>query len=513
MPNDLIWTDWLHAQPTACRKLTVRSRDELVRALRSTPALERRKFHAISSGHSTSAVAKPVPNEMAVWLDRDHWQPDRQGADWLKVEVFPDGTRPVWIPACTTVSAANRLLDQRGLGLINLGSYDAQSVYGAIATGTHGSGMASGPLADFVLSIDLTAVVKESSGPRVRSFRIEPTDGITRRDRFEDDIADVELIQDDATFHSSVVSLGCLGVVTGLVLRVRPRFWLREQRALVPWRQLREDIERGRRADPSSLFYADVVLTAMPVRHHRDHLALVTIREVKKAQPRSGPDRDDARTRTARRKFEAANHSRYEAALELSNMGSKAPLFGNWCTSQRLDEEAREPAFESDSFRVFRSSVGDFLAATSTEVGIPKEKWLDGAQAIIDELGRLHRDGLHPLSPVGIRFQQPSRHLFAQQHGRATATFEMPIPIGAYRKQSTRATSPQDMAEILRRLEGVLAAPPFYGRPHLGQKSALTPLQLQAAYGSAAWTAFKQNRAAFDPYGIFGNELTQKLGL
>lgn len=516
MPNTFLWTDWLQAQPTACRRVVVGSRSELVALLRNTPALDRRKFRAISSGHSTSGVAKPVPNEFAIWLDRDHWQAERQGADWLKVHAFPDGTRPVWIPACTTVAAANRLLDTQALGLTNLGSYDAQSVYGAIATGTHGSGMASGPLANFVLSIDLTAVVKESSGPRVRSFRIEPTDGITRRDRFEDDVDDVELIQDDATFFTSVVSLGCLGVVTGLVLRVRPRFWLRERRELLPWKRFSADVRAGRRANPADLTYADLVLTAMPVKRPGvgvDHQVLLTIREPKKAPPHAGPDRDDARTRSAKSKYDSHGKSRYEAALALSGMGSNAPRFGNWCTFQRLEDESKEPPWESDSFRVFRSSVGDWIAATSCETGVPKEKWLDAADALVAELKALDGQGLHPLSPIGIRFQQPSPHVLTQQFQRATATFEMPIPLGAFRKHGSPNTSAADMTEILRRLERVLVDAPFHGRPHLGQRSALTGAELEAAHGSAAWSAFKANRARFDPYGIFQNELSTRLGL
>lgn len=46
-------------------------------------------------------------------------------------------------------------LDARGLALANLGSIDEQSLAGAIATGTHGTGLAFRCLADQVLSLRL----------------------------------------------------------------------------------------------------------------------------------------------------------------------------------------------------------------------------------------------------------------------------------------------------------------------------------------------------------------------
>jgi FAD/FMN-containing dehydrogenase len=515
MPDDVLWSDWLLEQSTPCRRVTVKSRTELEGVLRNTQALSSAKIHAISSGHSTSAVARPVPNKTAIWLDRQNWVADRQGADWLKTYAFADGTRPKWIPACTTVADANRLLDQKGLGLINLGSYDAQSVYGAIATGTHGSGMASGPLADFVLSIDLTTVVRRLGVPMVRSFRIEPTNGITRRDRFEDDVGDVELIQDDATFFASVVSLGSLGIVTGLILRVRPRFWLRETRVLEPWKQFRDEVKSGHRANPADLSYADLVLTAMPVKRPGigvDHQVLLTTRSVIKAPPHRGPDRNDARTKSAKSKYHMHGDSKYEAARSIAKMGSNAPRFGNFCTFQRLEDDAKEPPFESDSFRVFRSSVGDWLAATSSEIGVPREQWIDATDSLIAELKAMDAAGYHPLSPIGIRFQQASPHLFTQQHLRATATFETPVPLGAFKKGQSEATSVADTTETLKRLEACLVTK-HAGRPHFGQRSALTPAQLKAAYGPAAWDAFRANRQSFDPYRIFANELTDTLGL
>ena len=66
----------------------------------------------------------------------------------------------------------NRLLDDNGLALSQMGGYDAQTVAGVMSTSTHGSGIEFGPIADSVRSLDLVA-----SGGRV--IRIERADGPT----------------------------------------------------------------------------------------------------------------------------------------------------------------------------------------------------------------------------------------------------------------------------------------------------------------------------------------------
>ena len=63
----------------------------------------------------------------------------------------------------------NRHLDDNGLALSNMGGYDAQTVAGVMSTATHGSGIAFGPIADAVRSLELVA-----SGGRV--IRIERGD-------------------------------------------------------------------------------------------------------------------------------------------------------------------------------------------------------------------------------------------------------------------------------------------------------------------------------------------------
>ena len=91
-------------------------------------------------------------------------------------------------------------LQAAGWALGNLASLPHISVAGAVATGTHGSGVGSGSLATAVAALEII-------GP----------DGEIRT-----------VARGDADFEGSVVALGALGVVTAVTLDVEPTFDVRQ---------------------------------------------------------------------------------------------------------------------------------------------------------------------------------------------------------------------------------------------------------------------------------------------
>jgi L-gulono-1,4-lactone dehydrogenase len=95
----------------------------------------------------------------------------------------------------------NRELDQRGLALANLGDIDRQTVAGALATGTHGTGAEFGGLATFV-----------------RELEIVTADGQVLR---------CSAGEEPEIFHCARVSLGALGIITRYTLQCVPAFRLR----------------------------------------------------------------------------------------------------------------------------------------------------------------------------------------------------------------------------------------------------------------------------------------------
>lgn len=87
-------------------------------------------------------------------------------------------------------------LHAAGFALHNLASLPHISVAGACATGTHGSGIGNGPLSSSVAAVELVT----TSGDLVR------------------------LAHGDQDFPGAVVSLGALGALTALTLRIEPTY-------------------------------------------------------------------------------------------------------------------------------------------------------------------------------------------------------------------------------------------------------------------------------------------------
>ncbi|GAB3866457.1 L-gulono-1,4-lactone dehydrogenase [Nocardioides maradonensis] len=119
----------------------------------------------------------------------------------------------VRVAAGTRLYDVNRLLDQHGLALANLGDINVQSTAGAISTATHGTGARFGNLATFVASLELVTA-----------------DGSV-----------VEVTGDD--LRAARVSVGALGVVTAYTLRTVPAFRLRERRGRLPLAEILRDVD------------------------------------------------------------------------------------------------------------------------------------------------------------------------------------------------------------------------------------------------------------------------------
>lgn len=124
----------------------------------------------------------------------------------------------------------------RPLALETMADSAGQTLAGAISTGSHGADKLFGffqftpPMADSVLAIHLVG----TSGTQ---YWIEPSQGITDPDKLRQFVAPgANIIYDDKTFNAVLVSLGCMGVVYSLVLRVRDQFNLIETTIETTWK-------------------------------------------------------------------------------------------------------------------------------------------------------------------------------------------------------------------------------------------------------------------------------------
>jgi L-gulono-1,4-lactone dehydrogenase len=142
---------------------------------------------ALGSGHSFT----PAAATSGAALDL---------SGWTGIVTADAETRLVTVRSGTTIRALNAALDALGLAMPNLGDIDAQTIAGAISTGTHGTGARLGGLATQVEALDLVladgSVMSCSAGHRPDEFA------------------------------AARVGLGALGVISTVTLRCVPAFTL-----------------------------------------------------------------------------------------------------------------------------------------------------------------------------------------------------------------------------------------------------------------------------------------------
>ncbi|MFG1915840.1 D-arabinono-1,4-lactone oxidase [Micromonospora sp. NPDC048898] len=181
------WSNWAGNQRgSATAILRPGSPTDVVEAVRSAAA-DGARIRVTGSGHSFTAVALADDRRMEL--------------SELDTVVSVDVPRRlVTVPAGMTLHALNGLLARHGLALPNLGDIDAQTVAGAISTGTHGTGAGYGCLSTFVEAITLVT----GTGEVLRCSADEHPDVLA----------------------AARVSLGALGVLVEVTLRCVKAFVL-----------------------------------------------------------------------------------------------------------------------------------------------------------------------------------------------------------------------------------------------------------------------------------------------
>ncbi|SCL57555.1 L-gulonolactone oxidase [Micromonospora citrea] len=181
------WSNWAGNQrATATATVRPTSLADVTEAVRAAAAAGDR-IRAVGSGHSFTGVAVTDGRRMELTaLDTG-----------VRVDV---DRRLVTVPAGITLRALNDLLAAHGLALPNLGDIDAQTIAGAISTGTHGTGAAYGCLSTFVEALTLVT----GTGEVLRCSADEHPD----------------------VFAAARVSLGAVGVLAEVTLRCVDAFVL-----------------------------------------------------------------------------------------------------------------------------------------------------------------------------------------------------------------------------------------------------------------------------------------------
>ncbi|BBG03373.1 MULTISPECIES: D-arabinono-1,4-lactone oxidase [Pseudonocardia] len=204
------WRNWAGNQRTRPVR-TVRAHDTgaVADAVRAA-ADEGLRVKAVGSGHSFTGVG--VADGVAIAAPSD-----------------PSGIRldgeTAHVPAGVTLHALNRRLWELGRALPNLGDIEAQTVAGAISTGTHGTGAGYRGIAAQVEGVELVLA-----------------DGTVRRPA-GDELA------------AARIGLGALGVLTEVSLRTVPAFRLRATETVRPLPEVLDGLDALTAAHDHVEFY------------------------------------------------------------------------------------------------------------------------------------------------------------------------------------------------------------------------------------------------------------------
>ena len=178
----------------AAERALPRSTDD-VAALVERAAAAGQRVKAIGAGHSFTAAA--VTDGVQVSLDR-----------MQRVRHVDHERRQVTVDGGIRLHRLNEELAELGLALPNLGDIDRQSIAGAIATATHGTGLGLGNLATGVVAMELVT----GTG----------------------DVVHLDATTDADLLRIARVGVGALGIVTAVTLQCVPAFDLHARETVEP---------------------------------------------------------------------------------------------------------------------------------------------------------------------------------------------------------------------------------------------------------------------------------------
>ncbi|PJE21595.1 MAG: oxidoreductase [Mycobacterium sp.] len=327
-----------------------------------------------------------------------------------------------------------------GFGIENQGDIDKQSITGATATATHGTG----------------ARFKNVSA-QIVSARVVTATG------------EVLEVSEGDDYLAARVSLGALGVISQVTLKVVPLFTLHREDELRP---LTETLDR---------LDADV--------DGNDHFEFFVF-----------PYGDTALTRTTRRSNESPRPApawKKKLGEGFENVGlnvicragrqfpSAAPRLNRLLTSLMSPSSVQD-----HGWKVYASARN--VKFTEMEYAIPREHARVAVQRVIDLVRRRNLPIMYPLE---VRFSAPDDAFLSTANGRDTCYI------------AVHQFSGMEFETYFRAVEEIMDE--YEGRPHWGKRHYQTAATLRERYPD--WDRFIAVRDRLDPERVFRNDYTRRV--
>jgi D-arabinono-1,4-lactone oxidase/FAD binding domain len=470
------------------RTYTPTNLDELVEIVKEAESLNL-QVRAVGSGLSFSDVA--LANDFLIKPEglSKVWPPSI--LDTLLFKDDLDTSHLVQMESGVQIKRLNDILFGNKLALPNMGGYDKQTFVGAMSTSTHGSGLDFGPFCDFLESLEIL-----SHGGIL--YRVEPINGPTDRTKYEaqfpPDTSGRKLIQDDKWFNAVKMSMGCMGIIYSLIIKVTDRFWLKEVRKTKFWQEVKQDLIQGDVFKDNRHY--ELIINPYISKGHSDHLCLITTRN-----PLEPPSNGKPKKHTHRNFF-----SELLASIPLASQILKKILGDNpEITPEIIDQVIKglkDKDYTNVSYRVFNIGVANKIPAYSCEIGFPMKdnKYIDAVDHFLQLARRDQELGeLYLTSPTALRFVKASPAYLSPQFGENTCMMEIIVQKGT-----------KGGFQIFQRLENELYK--FSGRPHWGQVNSLTGSNNFIAGMYPKYREWHDIYLQLNPKGTFDNPFSKRVG-
>jgi FAD/FMN-containing dehydrogenase len=243
-----VWRNWVGNQACEPRGLAVPRNEAEVRSLVAHASRAGLAVRVAGAGHSFT----PIVLTDGLLLDL---------RELAGVEVGVE-TSTVTAGGGARIGQLGDPLWEAGLSLVNMGDIDGQAIGGAVATGTHGTG-----------------VTLPSFSASLRHARLVTASG---------EVVEVSAVSDPDLFRAAQVSIGMLGVMTRVTLEVTEAYVLHERLSYVELDELLErydDLLHGHRhfsffyfpSERSAALYGEATTAPAPGTARRDDVCSVKL--------------------------------------------------------------------------------------------------------------------------------------------------------------------------------------------------------------------------------------------
>lgn len=354
-PRRVQWRNWSGAQhclPDA--RIAPASEDELAARIRAAKMLR-----PVGSGHSFSGL---VPTDgTLVSLGRLQGMYDADPAKQLA--EFGAGT---------LLSRTGEPLKAQGMALENMPDIDYQSLGGALATSTHGTGITRGSMSTQVVGLRLIAA--------------------------NGDVIDCDANNRADIFDAARVSLGALGVISRYTMQCRSAFRLHERSWIAKTEELLEDIDN---------LVAGNQHWEMQVVTHSDYAMAVALNETEQPATGSGEEEDEGGNA-----YVTLLQMMYKYGRNHPNVRRK---FMNLVASQiTFDERV------ADSFSIFANVRN--VRFNEMEYQVPADA---GPDCLREILAAIKKYNLPTWFPIEYRYVKGDDITLSQFHGRDSASISI----------------------------------------------------------------------------------------